>query len=139
MDSEQLPARTSGENPDAVALRGYVEVALAIFNSARDALESVELGVQGLSIRAEDSVPLTSANEALRRLELLMDSSRVDMINAQNNYATFVTSERGNPARQLRPATGSQGKGACYGARCDLGQSQEREEDSARAGGGLYG
>jgi len=66
---------------------------MANFNSARDAMESVELAFQGLTIRAKDYVPLTSAREALRRLELSMEHSRVDMIIAQNNYAAFVTSE----------------------------------------------
>ena len=70
MDSEELPAGTSWENLGAVALRGHAKVALVDFNNARDALGSVELAVQGMSIRAEDSVPLTSAREALRRLEL---------------------------------------------------------------------
>ena len=86
-----MPARTFWENRAAAALRGYAEIAHANFNKARNALEAVELADQGLSVRAEDGVPLTSAREALWRLELLMDRSRVDMTNAHNNYAAFAT------------------------------------------------
>ena len=87
-------------------VKGYAEVAHSNFNNTRDALEAVEFEVQELTIHEEDDVSLTSAREALRRLELLMDRSRVDMINAQNNYVAFVTSEvapRGSLEQQPDP------------------------------------
>jgi hypothetical protein len=93
MNSEDVPAGPSWENQATATLRGFAEVALANFNSSRDALEAVELADQGLLIREEDHVLLQSAREAARRLEALMDRFCVDMTIAQNNYASFVTAE----------------------------------------------
>ncbi len=93
MNPEDVAAGTPWEIPITAALRGFAEVALANFISSRDALEAIELAVQGLSIREEDHILLQSAREAARRLEAVIEMSRVDMINARNNYASFVTIE----------------------------------------------